>query len=37
MALAFLTGFSIDILFSALDRLKGTLSAAPEPAKATPR
>jgi len=37
MALAFLTGFSIDILFSALDRLKGTLSAAQEPAKATPR
>jgi len=37
MALAFLTGFSIDILFSALDRLKGTLTAAQEPAKATPR
>jgi hypothetical protein len=37
MALAFLTGFSIDILFSALDRLKGTLSAAQESAKATPK
>jgi hypothetical protein len=35
MALAFVTGFSIDILFSALDRLKGSLSVAQESAKAT--
>ncbi|SRR6266436_4398559 len=37
MALAFLTGFSIDILFSALDRLKGTLSGAQESAKVAPK
>jgi len=34
MALAFVTGFSIDILFSALDRLKATFNTAQEPAKA---
>lgn len=30
MALAFITGFSIDILFSALDRLRGALAAPPQ-------
>jgi hypothetical protein len=35
MALAFLTGFSIDILFAALDRVKGTVGMSTDPAKAT--
>jgi hypothetical protein len=34
LALAFVTGYSIDILFSALERVRGFATAPPESAKA---